>query len=72
MNNGLTPPEDMNGIRKAYKVNLQLKARSSSGCSFCWFVLNAYPSFEGMTSRDSVTYRAHLEKSHGLKGEISQ
>lgn len=64
-------PED-DGIRgrKAYAVNIQVKAQSSTSCSFCWFVLNLYPTLEGMTERDSSTYTVHLRKEHGLRDEI--
>jgi len=59
----------MNG-RKAYSVNVQVKAHSSTSCSFCWFVLALYPTLKCMTERDSTTFKAHLEKAHGLKEEI--
>jgi len=44
----------------------------NSTCSMCWFVLNLYPKFEGMTSRDSEMFTIHLEMEHGWKSEISQ
>ena len=59
-----------NGGRKAYPVNIRVKAPSSTSCSFCWFVLKLYPTLKGMTDRDTATFRAHLEKVHGLGDEI--
>lgn len=57
--------EGKNGT-KAYTVNLQARAQSTSSCAFCWFVVAVYPTLQGMTSRDESTYRSHLQKSHGL------
>ncbi len=57
---------------KAYSVDVQAKAHSSTSCSFCWFVLNIYPSLAKMTPRDESTYREHLQKEHGLGDEITQ
>jgi hypothetical protein len=70
MSNGQNPTNGGNGGRKAYSVNIQVKAHSSTSCSFCWFVLNLYPTLEGMTARDTTTYRAHLQKAHGLRDDI--
>ncbi len=57
--------------RKLYSVKVQAKAHSSTGCSFCWFVVSAYPRLDDMTPNDRATYRAHLERSHGLREEIT-
>ena len=70
MSQGQTPTDDGKGGRKAYAVNVQLKAQSSTSCSFCWFVMTLYPTMKGMTEKDTSTYRLHLEKIHGLTGEI--
>jgi hypothetical protein len=59
-----------NGGRKAYSVNIQVKAQSSASCSFCWFVLTIYPTLAGMTERDSTTFKSHLKQAHALKDEI--
>ena len=59
-----------NGAGKTYAVNIQAKAQSSNSCSFCWFVVTLYPTLKGMTERDHTTYKAHLEKSHGLRADI--
>ena len=58
------------GGKKTYSVNIQVKAPSSTSCSFCWFMLATYPTLKGMTDRDSSTYKTHLQKDHGLMGEI--
>jgi hypothetical protein len=58
------------GGRKAYAVNIQAKAQSSTSCSFCWFMVITYPTMKGMTERDAGTFRAHLQKAHALKDEI--
>lgn len=64
-------PADRHGeAREVYSVRVNAKVRSSTSCSFCWFVLSLYPTLKGMTNRDSATFRTHLEKSHGLKEEI--
>ena len=55
---------------RPYSAKVEFKAQSSTTCSFCWFVLMSYPSLTGMTERDHETYNAHLQKSHGLQGEI--
>jgi len=67
---GQNATDDGNKGRKAYSVNIQVKAQSSTSCSFCWFVLTLYPTLKGMTERDSTTFRLHLQKEHGLRGEI--
>jgi hypothetical protein len=33
-------------------------------------VLTLNPTLEGMSERDSATFKAHLEKDHGLRDEI--
>lgn len=53
-----------------YSAKLQVKVQSSTSCAFCWFVLNLYPTLTSMSERDHATYKAHLEKSHALQGEI--
>ena len=58
------------GGRKAYSASIRATVPSSTSCSFCWFVLKLYPTLKGMTDRDTTTFRAHLEKVHGLKSEI--
>jgi len=55
---------------KASSARVQAKAHSSTGCSFCWFVLTIYPTLKDMTPRDGATFREHLRKAHGLKREI--
>ena len=70
MSDGQNPADEGNGGRKAYSVNIQVKAQSSTSCSFCWFVVTLYPTLKGMTDRDQSTFRAHLQKTHGLKEEI--
>ena len=56
--------------RKAFAANVQVKAQSSTSCSFCWFVMTIYPTLSGMIERDSDTFRLHLKKAHGLKPDI--
>ncbi len=58
------------GGRKAYSASIRVTVPSSTSCSFCWFVLKLYPTLKGMTDRDTTTFRAHLQKVHGLKNEI--
>jgi hypothetical protein len=70
MNDVHIPTGDGSGGKKAYSVNIQAKAQSSTTCSFCWFVLTIYPTLKGMTERDSTTFKTHLEKEHGLREEI--
>ncbi len=55
---------------KQFSAKVQAKAQSSTTCSFCWFVLNLYPTLKGMTPRDSSTFTEHLKKEHGLRDEI--
>jgi len=52
--------------RKVYAVDVQAKAHLNISCAFCWLVINAYPTLEGMTETDSMVFRAHLRESHGL------
>jgi hypothetical protein len=70
MDSGRNPADEGNGGRKAYSVNIQVKAQSSTSCAFCWFILTIYPTLKGMTERDSATFKAHLEQAHGLSNEI--
>ena len=72
MSDGLNAANEGNGGRKAYSVNIHARAHSSTSCSFCWFVLTLYPTLKGMTDRDSTTFKAHLQKEHGLREEIQQ
>ena len=58
------------GGRKTYSASIRVKVPSSTSCSFCWFVLKLYPTLRGMTERDAATFKAHLQKAHGLKNEI--
>jgi hypothetical protein len=58
------------GGRKTYSASIRVKVPSSTSCSFCWFVLKLYPTLKGMTDRDAATFKAHLEKTHGLRHEI--
>lgn len=55
---------------RTYSAKVEFKTQSSTTCAFCWFVLNLYPNLTGMSERDHCTYKAHLEQSHGLRGEI--
>jgi hypothetical protein len=70
MSDGQNPASEGNGGKKAYSVNVQVKAQSSTSCSFCWFIVSAYPTLKGMTERDNTTFKAHLQKEHGLREEI--
>ena len=70
MTHGHNAPEDGRGERKAYSVSVHVKAQSSTGCSFCYFVLTLYPTLKGMTDRDTATFKSHLQQAHGLKEEI--
>lgn len=70
MSDDLLGTEGSGDGRKAYSVNIQVKAQSSTSCSFCWFVISLYPTLSSMTLRDDTTYREHLKKAHGLKEEI--
>jgi hypothetical protein len=55
---------------KAFSLGVEAKLHSSTKCSFCWFVISIYPTLSGLTDRDSLTYRAHLQREHGLSDEI--
>lgn len=70
MSTGKNPTNEVDSSRKTYSAKVQLKAQSSTGCAFCWFVLNLYPTLTSMSERDHSTYKAHLERSHGLCSEI--
>ncbi len=70
MSDGQNAADQGIGGKKAYSVNVQVKAQSSTSCSFCWFVLTLYPTLKGMTERDTTTFQAHLKQVHGLKDEI--
>jgi hypothetical protein len=70
MSNGQNSADEHANGRKSYSVNVHAKAQSSTSCSFCWFVMTMYPALTGMTERDGATFKAHLQRSHGLKGEI--
>lgn len=70
MSNDLNAADEGMSGRKAYSLNVEAKAHSSTSCSFCWFVLALYPTLKGMTDRDGTTFRAHLQQVHGLKDEI--
>lgn len=63
---------ERNSGKKAYSVKVELKAQSSTSCSFCWFVLGLYPTLKGMTDRDAETFRTHLQKTHGLTEDIER
>jgi len=56
--------------RKAYSPKVQAKSDTSTNCSFCWFVLNVYPTLRGMAPLDDAMYREHLKGAHGLTQEI--
>jgi len=58
--------------RRAYSEKAQAKSDATNSCSFCWFVLAIYPALNGMTARDTDTYREHLMKVHGLGQDISR
>jgi hypothetical protein len=70
MSNDRIAKDEGPGVRKAYSVNVQAKAQSSTSCSFCWFVLGIYPTLHGMTERDTSTFKAHLAQVHGLRDDI--
>jgi len=70
MSIGQNAADGRNGGRKAFTANIQVKAHSSTSCTFCWFIMTIYPTLSGMTENDSTTYKMHLEKSHGLCAEI--
>jgi hypothetical protein len=56
--------------KKAYSARVHARPKSSTECSFCWFVLTLYPTLKGMTPRDDATFREHLRQVHGLREEI--
>jgi hypothetical protein len=70
MHKGQNAADGNNGGRKAYSAHIHFKAQSSTGCSFCCFVLTIYPTLKGMTERDNATFKTHLQNTHGLKEEI--
>jgi len=70
MSEGQNAADEGIGGRKAYAVNVQVKAQSSTSCSFCWFVMTLYPTLKGMIERDDATFKSHLRQAHGLKDEI--
>ena len=72
MSDGQNAANESNVGRKAYSVNIQAKAQSSTSCSFCWFVITLYPTLKGMKERDETTFKAHLQKAHGLRDDIQQ
>jgi hypothetical protein len=70
MSIGQNAADESKGGRKLFAANVQVRAQSSTSCSFCWFVMTIYPTLNGMIERDSDTFRLHLEKAHGLRPEI--
>jgi hypothetical protein len=70
MTTGKESADERGNGRKAYSVHVQGKAQSSTSCTFCWFVMTMYPTLKGMTERDGETFKAHLQKAHGLRDEI--
>lgn len=70
MTNGQNAADEGISGGKAYSVKVQVKAQSSTSCSFCYFVLTLYPTLRGMTDRDTTTFKTHLEGVHGLREEI--
>jgi hypothetical protein len=70
MTHAQSAADDGLGGRKTYSVNVQVKAQSSTSCSFCYFVLTLYPTLKGMTDRDIATFKSHLQTAHGLRDEI--
>ena len=56
--------------KKTFAADIQVKAQSSTSCTFCWFVMTIYPTLKGMIEKDSDTFRLHLQTAHGLKPEI--
>jgi hypothetical protein len=67
---GQNAADERKGGKKAFAVNIQVKAQSSTSCSFCWFVMTIYPTLSGMIERDSDTFRLHLKRAHGLSADI--
>lgn len=72
MSNGLSGFEEGGEGKKLYTAKVKAKAQATTSCSFCWFVLQVNPSLKGMSQRDEATYKEHLKRSHGLRGEIEQ
>ncbi len=70
MSNGLSGFEA--GGRRPYKAKVQAKASASTSCSFCWFVLQVNPTLKEMSQRDTLTFREHLRRAHGLQEEIQR
>jgi len=70
MSTGQNAADERRGAKKAFAADIQVKAQSSTSCSFCWFVMTIYPTLNGMIERDSDTFRLHLQKAHGLRPEI--
>ena len=65
-------PSGRETSRKTSSTKVQPKAQSTTGCSFCWFVLTLYPTLNGMTDGDTETFREHLKMVHGLKQDITE
>jgi hypothetical protein len=70
MGTGQDAADRRSGGRKVFAANIQVRAQSSTSCTFCGFIMTIYPTLSGMTDKDSTTFREHLEKSHGLTSEI--
>ena len=70
MSIGQNAADERNGGRKAFTASIQVKAQSSTSCTFCWFIMTIYPTLSGMTDKDGTTFKMHLEKSHGLSADI--
>jgi hypothetical protein len=70
MNDAPSAADRRTGSSEAYSESTRAKVPSGRSCSFCWFVLKLYPTLKGMTDRDTETFKAHLEKAHGLRKEI--
>ena len=67
---GQNAADESKGGRKLFAANVQVKAHSSTSCTFCWFIMTIYPTLSGMTDKDGSTFKQHLEKSHGLSADI--
>jgi hypothetical protein len=67
---GQNGADESKGGRKLFAANVQVKAHSSTSCTFCWFIMTIYPTLGGMTDKDGATFKTHLEKSHGLTADI--
>jgi hypothetical protein len=70
MSIGQNAADERDGGRKLFAANIQVKAQSSTSCTFCWFIMTIYPALSGMTDKDGATFRTHLEKAHGLTPDI--